>query len=185
MYFLSNVGLFYIIKLIFEAKTSKSKKNVIGFEFQLRKLYTYLYILVSKVFFLLWRFSTLFIWLLGVSPTQVSLYGVTKIGSINSSLNPSIFYWIKSKVLCKRFYRDKGAVSDTWWFISFSLRLQYNRWTRILATSYSFNTVRGLYVKYDYRTFFSTYSSSPQLRYPQLHYFRSYAILNWVQNNSS
>ena len=29
------------------------------------------------------------------------------------------------------------------------------------------------------------YSSPPQLNYPQLHYFRSYAILNWVQKNSS
>ena len=29
------------------------------------------------------------------------------------------------------------------------------------------------------------YSSPPQLRYPKLHYFRSYAILNWVQKNSS
>ena len=27
----------------------------------------------------------------------------------------------------------------------------------------------------------SIYSSPPQLRYPQLRYFRSYAILNWVQ----
>ena len=29
------------------------------------------------------------------------------------------------------------------------------------------------------------YSSPPQLRYLQLHYFHSYAILNWVQKNSS
>jgi len=29
------------------------------------------------------------------------------------------------------------------------------------------------------------YSSPPQLRYPQLSYFRSSAILNWVQKNSS
>ena len=29
------------------------------------------------------------------------------------------------------------------------------------------------------------YSSPPQLRYPQLCYFCSYAILNWVQKNSS
>ena len=31
----------------------------------------------------------------------------------------------------------------------------------------------------------SRYSSPPQLRYPQLHYFCNYAILNWVQINSS
>ena len=29
------------------------------------------------------------------------------------------------------------------------------------------------------------YSSPPQLSYPQLRYFCSYAILNWVQKNSS
>ena len=29
------------------------------------------------------------------------------------------------------------------------------------------------------------YSSPPQLHYPQLRYFCSYAILNWVQKNSS
>ena len=28
------------------------------------------------------------------------------------------------------------------------------------------------------------YSTPPQLRYPELRYFRSYAILNWVQKNS-
>ena len=30
---------------------------------------------------------------------------------------------------------------------------------------------------------FLLYSTATQLRYPQLHYFRSYAILNWVQKN--
>ena len=33
------------------------------------------------------------------------------------------------------------------------------------------------------RVWCSKYSSPPQLRYPQLRYFRSYAILNWVQKN--
>ena len=31
----------------------------------------------------------------------------------------------------------------------------------------------------------TNYSSPPQLRYPQLSYFRSNAILNWVPKNSS
>ena len=32
---------------------------------------------------------------------------------------------------------------------------------------------------------FENYSSPPQLRYTQLNYFHSYAILNWVPKNSS
>ena len=36
-----------------------------------------------------------------------------------------------------------------------------------------------------YDIFLILYSSPPLLRYPQLSYFRSYTILNWVQKNSS
>ena len=44
--------------------------------------------------------------------------------------------------------------------------------------------ISGNITKKDYVGNFM-YSSPPQLRYPQLSYFRSNAILNWVPKNSS
>ena len=61
----------------------------------------------------------------------------------------------------------RNLLTDQIYFISFMVRKNYK-------------TRKNVYILGT-----SMYSSPPQLRYPQLNYFHSNAILNWVPKNSS